>query len=286
MKQLQLDNIRTFVTVVDLGGFAKAGELLGKSQPAVSLQIKKLEEQLGVELFHKQGQRQVVNASGKELYDMALGLLKQNDHILAHFAQTPLTGNLRLGIPSEFASRVLPSIIGNFANTYPEVTLEVTSALSAELLHKHKHSPYDVLLFIGKQQHDPIGQYVISDQLIWAGVGNPSSALDKLKLVLAPPGCRYRERVLEQLNQNQLDWQISFTNTDLTGITAAIKAGLGITVLAKSTVPTELSALKHASLPELGDIDINIVVGETRHPAASQKLANYIYQKLQLGIGS
>ena len=109
MKQLSLENLRTFVTIVELDGFARAGELLGRSQPAVSLQIKKLEEQLGTRLFQKEGQRQIVNQAGKKLYEMAIPLLQQNDQIIQFFTETPVSGQLRLGIPSEFATRLLPS---------------------------------------------------------------------------------------------------------------------------------------------------------------------------------
>lgn len=288
MKQLPIDIIRTFVTVIDLGGFAKAGEVLGKSQPAVSLQIKKLEDQLGVSLFTKQGQRQIVNEAGKELYAMAQNLLRQNDQILAHFAEAPLAGNVRLGIPSEFATSLLPSIIGAFASTYPEVTLEVVSALSSDLIRQHKLKAFDVLLFIGEHEDDPDAQFLISDELVWAGTTQQAemqlNAEEKLKLVLAPPGCRYRERALQRLAGTDIDWQISFTNTDLTGIAAAIGAGLGITVLAKSTLPKDLTVLKTSALPTLGSINIHITLGDNRHPMVSKKLAGFIYEKMQLSV--
>ena len=128
MKQLSLDTLRTFVSVIELGGYAKAGDFLGRSQPAISLQIKKLESQLDRKLFTKVGQRHVPSADGNWLYPKAKELLELNDNIFRSLTPAPLSGRLRLGIPNEFASTLLPGLIGEFSKRYPDVSLEVTSA--------------------------------------------------------------------------------------------------------------------------------------------------------------
>ena len=100
MKNIPTDALRALVTVVEVGGFAKAGELLCLSQPAVSLQIKRLEDLLGKKLFKKQGQRQVLNHQGEMLLPLAKQVLQMNDAILQKFSSELLTGKVRLGIPS------------------------------------------------------------------------------------------------------------------------------------------------------------------------------------------
>ena len=146
MKQLSLDNLRTFVGVIEQGGYAKAGQWLGRSQPAISLQIKKLEEQLGKKLFTKVGQRHFPSSDGNWLYPKAKELLELNDSIFRSLDPTPLRGRMRLGIPNEFASTLLPGLIGEFSKRYPDVSLEVTSALSRELLHPSRQSDFDMIL--------------------------------------------------------------------------------------------------------------------------------------------
>jgi|TARA_R110000868_G_scaffold27632_2_gene104527 DNA-binding transcriptional LysR family regulator len=280
MKQLSLDNLRTFVTVVDLSGYAKAGEKLGLSQPAVSLQIKRLEQQLSKRLFVKKGQRQIVNQDGLNLYKTAQTMLDLNDGIFRQFQPISLKGRLRLGIPSEFATTLLPSIIGEFGKLYPDVSLEVTSALSKSLLEDETLSGFDLVLALVDPDTEVDGQVLLIDELVWVGDRSLASPQAMLSLVLAPDGCVYRSRVINKLKQQTQQWRISYTNADLSGITAAIKQGLGISALAKSSVPKHLDIIQHKHLPELGTIKICLFAGKSQHPQASGKLAGYIQSKL------
>jgi DNA-binding transcriptional LysR family regulator len=280
MKQLSLDNLRTFVTVVDLAGYAKAGEKLGLSQPAVSLQMKRLEQQLSKRLFAKKGQRQIVNQDGLNLYKTAQTMLDLNDGIFRQFHPMSLKGRLRLGIPSEFATTLLPSIIGEFGKLYPDVSLEVTSALSKSLLEDKTLSGFDLVLALVDPDTEVDGQVLLIDELVWVGDRSLANPQTTLSLVLAPDGCVYRSRVISKLKQQTQQWRISYTNADLSGITAAIKQGLGISALAKSSVPEQLDIIQHQHLPELGTIKICLFAGKSQHPQASGKLAEFIQSKL------
>lgn len=280
MKNLSIDNLRTFVTIIDLDGFAKAGELLGKSQPAVSLQIKKLESQLDCQLFKKQGQRQAPTDVGLQLYSMANQLLRQNDRIVEQFTKTPLQGKLHLGIPSEFATTLLPNIIGAFKQAYPKVSLEISSALSAQLLQMHAKKPFDLLLHIALDKHAYSDNVALSDELVWVGATDTQINSKNVSLVLAPEGCKYRESALQHLNQSRLKWHISYTNSDLTGISNAIQQGFGITALARSSVPDELTIIDSPELPKLGTIAINLVCHQ--HTDATERLREFIYERLAL----
>ena len=201
MKQLSLDNLRTFVTVVDVGGYAKAGEKIGLSQPAVSLQIKRLEQQLSKRLFAKQGQRQIVNRDGLSLYKTAQTMLDLNDSIFRQFQPTSLKGRLRLGIPSEFATTLLPSIIGEFGQLYPDVSLEVTSALSKSLLEEEALNGFDLVMALVHPDTQIDGQVLLIDELVWVGDRSLPNLPSTLSLVLAPDGCVYRSRVISKLKQ-------------------------------------------------------------------------------------
>ncbi len=280
MKQLSLDNLRTFVTVVELGGYAKAGELLGRSQPAISLQIKKLEEQLGKRLFQKVGQRHHTNGDGQALYQQAKNMLRINDDIFRQFEQSSLTGRLRLGIPSEFATTLLPNIIGDFSKLYPDVALEVTSALSKSLLSDNYRNEFDLIMALRNPEEADEGELILDDDLVWVGDRQLHREFEPLALVLAPNGCVYRSRVINCLKQQTGSWRISYTNADLSGLTAAIKQGLGITALARSSVPAELDILQHPQLPHLGTIKICLFRPGSRHPQASDKLAEFIKGRL------
>ncbi|GAA6186234.1 MULTISPECIES: LysR family transcriptional regulator [Alteromonadaceae] len=281
MRQLSLDQLRTFVTVVELGGFAKAGDMLGRSQPAISLQIKKLEEQLGRRLFDKIGQRQLVNQDGQALLQQARTMLSINDDIFRQFEQSSLRGRLRLGIPSEFATTLLPSIIGEFSKQYPDVALEVTSELSRSLLNDKNHRDFDLVLALVHPDQQTEGEVVLEDELIWVGDANKAISANKVALVLAPDGCVYRSRVIEKLKQQTTSWRITYTNADLYGLIAAIQQGLGITALARSSLPSALQEIRHKSLPQLGKIKICLFNLDTQHPQISRALADFIMARLK-----
>jgi DNA-binding transcriptional LysR family regulator len=280
MKNISTDSLRTLVTVVEVGGFAKAGELLGLSQPAVSLQIKRLEDMLGHKLFKKQGQRQVLNQYGELLMPLAKQMLQQNDAILQQFTSENVTGKVRLGIPSEFAARILPSIIGDFVALYPDVSLEVRSRLSKHLLSVSRQDQFDLVLALNEELESAKFPIFMQDQLVWVGDLNLAQH-DVVTLVTAPEGCIYRRRAIEALQSAGIKYRIAYSNADLTGLTAALKEGLGITVLAKSTVPNELSyQLQTKDLPELGQIGISLIKRADEAGNAVDKLAEFIALRL------
>ncbi|CAD2223017.1 Regulatory protein [Pseudoalteromonas sp. 3J6] len=281
MKNISTDSLRTFVMVVEVGGFAKAGDLLGLSQPAVSLQVKRLEDLLGYKLFKKQGQRQVLNQYGELLLPMAKQMVQHNDAILQLFTSESVTGKVRLGIPSEFAARILPSIIGDFVALYPEVSLEVKSRLSKHLLSDERQDQFDLVLALNEQLDSEKFPIFIQDQLVW--VGDLSLAQNEtVTLVTAPEGCIYRRRATQALEKAGIKYRIVYSNADLTGLIAALKEGLGITVLAKSTVPNDLAYHLHTKhLPALGSIGISLVKTASEPENAVFKLAEFI--KLRLG---
>lgn len=280
MKNIPTDSLRTLITVVEVGGFAKAGELLGLSQPAVSLQIKRLEELLGNKLFKKQGQRQVLNQHGEILMPLAKQLLQVNDTILQTFSSEVLAGKVRLGIPSEFAATVLPAIIGDFVSLYPDVALEVKSELSKKLRHSDNREQYDLILALLEGPEQSKYPIFMDDELVWVGdVNNINSEV--VNLIAAEEGCIYRRRAIEALEKAGLKWRIVYTNADLAGISAALKENLGITVLAKHTVPNDLNWAKSTSqLPELGEVGISLIK-QSEESHAVDKLAEFIQLRLK-----
>jgi len=268
------------VMAVEIGGFAKAGDLLGLSQPAVSLQIKRLEDVLGYKLFKKQGQRQVLNQYGELLLPMAKQMMQHNDAILQQFTSENIAGKVRLGIPSEFAARILPSIIGDFVALYPEVSLEVKSRLSKHLLSASRQDQFDLVLALNERLNSDKFPIFMQDELVW--VGDLSLAQnDVVTLVTAPEGCIYRRRAIDALKSAGIKYRIVYSNADLTGLIAALKEGLGITVLAKSTVPSELNyQVQTKHLPTLGNIGISLIKSSGESDHAVDKLAEFIALRL------
>ena len=279
MKNLPTDLLRTFVTVAEIQGFTQAGEKLGRSQPAISLQVKRLENLLDRTLLIRNGNQIELTQSGQQLFRYAKQILALNDEAVDQFNQTAVSGNIRFGIPSEFATTLLPRILGRFTQAYPNVTLEVTSDLSKHLL-SNAHQ-YDLILAL---HNDPAGagkNLVKKDQLVWvAGPDYEPPATGTLPLIAAPEGCIYRQRGTEMMRAAKLDWRIVYTILDLKGIEAAIAEGLGVTVLAKSTVPETLRILKPShTLPKLGVIGISLMQQKPAREATT-RLMDYVKMSL------
>lgn len=283
MKQLSNDFLRTFVTIIDQGSFQKAGELLGRTQPAISLQIKKLEQQLDKKLFVKKGQSYHPNEDGYWLYNEAKKILAINDNIFSQLNSQKLSGRLRIGIPSEFASAVLPNIIGEFSKRYPDVSLDVTSALSKNLLSSQERQQFDLILALKPPEISSSQlnmKVLIEDDLVWVGDPSFTQFTKELTLVVAPNGCIYRSRIISRLKQQTRVWKITYTNSDYYGLVTAMKQGLGISALSRSTVPKQLQIIKENHLPELGTVKIGLIRQRSNHPQACKALANFFEKNI------
>ncbi|WP_194757140.1 LysR family transcriptional regulator [Aliidiomarina indica] len=275
MKHLSFESLRSFVMVTDLQSFTLAGERLGRSQPAISLQLKKLEEQIDAILFDREGGKLKLTAAGQELYQGARQLLQSHDQLLARFEKTPISGQVRLGIPSEFATALLPRVLGQFAATYPQITLEVTSALSRDLRLGASRGHFDVILTVAEQA-PPTAVQVKEDQLVWVSGRSEFIWQGPVPLVLAAEGCIYRRRTLQALKHSGRSCRITYTNSDLTGISSALKSDLGITVLAKSSLPSDLVEIRHPDLPQLGTVGIYLERHSQSPNDASEHLLSYL----------
>ena len=261
MKNLPMDLLRAFVSVAQLNSFTKAGEILGRSQPAISLQIKRLEELVDESLLARNGKNLELTEAGESLYDYANQILTLNDLAISQLTKSSIAGKIRLGIPSEFATVLLPKIVSRFAKAYPNVTLEVNCELSKHLLSKEGKASHDLILALEDKPSATGSDLVKTDELVWvASADHNVQKVSTVPLIAAAEGCIYRHRAIHVLDRSQQPWQIVYTNPDLTGIQYAIQEGLGVTVLAKSTVPENLKILTpSARFPDLGKVGISLI---------------------------
>ena len=266
MKNLPMDLLRAFVSVSQLRSFTKAGELLGRSQPAVTLKIKRLEELVDQKLFLRGGKSLELSDSGVALYNYAKQILTLNDLAISQISKSTVHGKIRLGIPSEFATVLLPKIIGRFAKAYPNVALEVNCELSKYLLTRAGRESHDLILVLTDQDADLDGDLVKTYELVWVSSKKFNRAKQEaVPLIVASEGCIYRHTAMTGLSNASLSWKIVYTNPDLMGIQYAIQEGLGVTVLSRSIVPENLHILSAtAGLPSLDRVSINIICNEQR----------------------
>ena len=283
MKNLPMELLRAFVSVAQLGSFTKAGEILGRSQPAVSLQIQRLEELVDEPLLNRNGRNLELSDAGNNLYGYANQILSLNDLAISELSKSAVSGKIRLGIPSEFATMLLPKIVSRFASAYPNITLEVNCELSKNLLSKAGKQSHELILALEDNPSKTWSNLVKTDDLVW--VTSADHSIQKapiVPLIAAAEGCIYRQRATNLLDQIQQPWQIVYTIPDLGGIQQAIQEGLGVTVLAKSTVPENLRVLPpSARFPDLGKVGITLVASSrNRKNEAVHLLAEFLKTSL------
>lgn len=289
-----LDLLRTFVEIADNGSFTRAAERVGRSQPTVSLQIKKLEQGLGRRVFERDGGsggQRVLTTEGEILLNYARQVLRLCDEASARIMEPEVEGLVRLGTPEDFATSHLPDILGRFARAHPRVALSVNCDFTVNLLSEFSRGEYDLVLFkrepqgvSGPQGTSDGGVGVWREVLVWAA--SSRLVLDDAKplpLVLAPAPDVYRRRAIAALDAAGRKWQVVFTSPSLAGLQAAVRAGLGLSVLPRGMVPagaTVLAPLEHR-LPELPDTEIVLyrTPGAISRPASL--LAEHIVHSLE-----
>jgi len=281
MKNLPTDLLRTFVAVVEKGGITAAAQTLGLSQPAVSLQVKRLETLLGLALFHRQGRAVILTADGELLLRSARDMLALNDSVIAKLERQTLAGSVRLGIPNEFASSFLPEILGKFAQRHPDLAIEVTCALSTRLRESYREGELDLVFALHTEPPAP-NTDSWEESIAWVVSPNHRPYLRRpLPLIVAPEGCVYRHRIEEAITGARIPSQILYSSPSFGGIRAGVMAGLGVTVLAESIIPEGLERLLDARrLPPLRPVWVQIHHQRRRASEAVRALAEYMSDNL------
>lgn len=275
---LPTDLLRSFVAVADLDGFSLAAEHLGRSQPAVSLQIKRLEALLNVSLFRRTSRKLELTEQGRQLANYARHILDLNDEAVGIFQKPQLAGEVRLGIPNEFAISFLPDILGMFARSHPDVSLSVTCDLSCNLLNKLNDRKLDLVIAIHPEKAPKTAAKSWVEDVVWiTSPGNKIYTRNPIPLIVAPEGCIYRDRMLSSLEGHHKAWRIVYTSPNNGGIQAAVKARVGITALCRSTVTPDMEILENTTeLPSLSEVEIGLHYHRKEIPDVALKLIEHI----------
>lgn len=277
---LDLDLVRTFLVVTEQKSFTRAGGRLGRSQSAVSLQIRRLEDQLGQALLSRDPRHVILTEQGEAFLPQARRLLRVNDDILAGLAADDVEGEVRLGAPEDFATIHLPTVLGAFARSHPKIALTVTCDLTLNLLDRLQNGELDLALVKREPLGPDLGVRVWREPLVWVAL-DPDFAMKEgpVSLVAAPSPCVYRKRAVAALEMDGRSWRAAYTSPSLAGQLAALRGGLGVTVLPREMVPDDLSVLGEG-LPRLADAEIALLRAKGTAPAAAERLADYILAAL------
>lgn len=283
-RNLDIDLLRTFVTIASERNISRAAERLLRNQSTVSLQLKRLEEVIGRRLCERTPRKVRLTHDGEMLLAYANRMLALNDEVLAHMIEPQLAGKVRLGAPEDFATTHLPVILGEFARTHPLVSLEVTCDLTLNLMEQFRQEQLDIALLKREPTVRLAGIRVWREPLVWvASDGFTLDERETIPLVVSPEPCVYRKRATEALTRVKRSFRIAYTCGSLAGNLAAVKSGLGVSVLPKEMVPPDLHVMTSRLLPDLRDTEIALIPSRTlTKPAA--RLCDHIIASLERGL--
>lgn len=283
-QSLHPDLLRAFVTVVENQGFSAAAQRLNLSQSTISLQIKRLEDGLGVKLLNRNPHFLQPTNEGEALLEQARKILALNDDLATRFDKKRLTGIVRLGAPEDFATVHLPNVLSRFSQNHPDVVLEMTCELTLDLINRFQAGGLDLALIKREAGSAVSGRRVWREPLVWVAADEASVEQDELPLVVSPSPCVYRKRATEALDASGRPWRIVYTCGSLAGTHAAVRAGLGVSVLPKEMVPSDLALLdgEETGLPDLSDTEMALLEAPSISTAAA-RLRDTIVRELEHG---
>ena len=268
-----MDALRTMVVGTELKSFARAASQLGRSQSAVSMQLKKLEQQAGRPLFRRDGRGLVPTEAGDALLAYARRIIALNDEAAASLGATAVAASVRMGLPQDFFEDVMPDAILRFSRQRPGVHVEVRAGRNYALEEEVRGGQLDVAVAFFQPGSDAHGTRLASLPLLWLGgkgLAEPSTD-DPIPLVLFDHPCLFRQTALQTLERKRRRWRLSLTTPSLPGLWAALRSGHGISIRTAHRVPTGIRDVgPKFRLPKLPPIELRMLAASELSPAASE----------------
>jgi len=273
MRSIPTDLLRAFVTIIDLRGYTRAGEQLGRTQPAISLQMRRLQDQLGVQLFAKDGVGANLTEAGELVAGYARQILALNDEMLLRLSDRRARGKLRLGIPNDYADHFLTRLMHGLTADYQSISIDVVCDVSNALLKGLREGNFDLVVAMTPDGPAEGAFMTWREPLAWVGSPESASAEGPLRIVCYPEGCLYRRNMLSALQRDGRSFEIVYTSPSLSGLEAAITTGFGVTVLARRILSERLVEIINPGLPRLAEVVVGIYVQDQICSPAVQSFA-------------
>lgn len=275
--------LECFIAVAETGSFTRAANKVARTQSAVSQQITKLEGIIGKPLFTRT-RHLALTSEGEILLTYAKKIVQLNRDAMDKFKHPELQGEVRFGLPEDFASVFLSDILTEFASLHSRILLNVECDLTLNLFARFKKKEFDlVLVKMNRPEDFPNGMDVYSEVLEWVGSKNLSGLNEEqpIPLVLSPQPCVYRARAIHSLDKLNRKWRIVFSSHSYAGTVAAVKAGMGITVLPRNMVPDDLQVIRtNKNLPNLEDTHISLLKHHSNNLAVNS-FENFVIERLK-----
>ena len=280
-RNLDLTALRSFVAVSDAGGVTRASGFLNLTQSAVSMQIKRLEEMLGVEVLDRSGRQVALTAAGEQLLGYARRMLSLNDEVMGRLTRDPHEGEVVLGVPHDIVYPVIPQVLQHFARAFPRMKVSLISSFTRVLKAQFGRGECDIILTT-EDTVDPGGVTLAELPLVW--VGAPGGVAWKgrpLKLAYEH-NCIFRQGVQAALDGAGIPWQMAVESDSTRTIEASVSADLAVHTVLAGSEPPYVERISHGgTLPDLKRMKVNLYVADPAHSPAVLEMAAMIQRAYQ-----
>ncbi len=278
---LDIDQLRTFVAIADAGTFTRAAETVHKTQSAVSMQIKRLEETVGTALFERSGRASKLTESGDRLLDYARRIVRLSGEALASLTEADLAGRVRLGLPDDYADRYLPEILARFSQSNPRVEVTVVCEPTPMLFERVAASDLDLAIITHLESRGS-ASVIRRERLLWVTSSRHAvHELDPLPLALGRSFCTWRQAATLGLETAGRAYRVLYSSWNSTAVGAAVLAGLAVSVLPESAVRHGMRVLGPSDrFPPLPSCKIALLRNRSETSPLIDALAGHIVTSL------
>jgi DNA-binding transcriptional LysR family regulator len=284
MRSFDIAFLRSFVAVAEAGTLRRAGEQRARSTAAISQQMRALEGLAGVSLFERAGGKVLLSAQGRALLPYARELIRLNDEAM-HALQRPGAGTVRFGMPQDFAASALAEALAGLARTHPQVLVEAHVERNSRVAAMFSEGALDLALLIGRAGAAG-GEAVAQVPGMWLAredfritPGTP------LPLLLLEPPCLFREFALEALARAGIAYRVAFTSPSVSGLWAALRAGVGVTARMPIGLPQQVGSWGAPGLPPPPPVRLSLHRRGEGHAMAVDALFAIVAEALQACAG-
>lgn len=264
---LESDVLRTFVAIAETASFSRAAKQVFRTTSAVSMQIKRLEDMLDAQLFVREARKVSLTSEGETLLRYSRRLLKLNEEAVSEFLRPSLSGIIKFGTPDDIGTRILPSVLADFARSHPAVQVDVVVGSSQTMLERIESGEIDLALITsGSDGQSMLGTVVHTEPLIWAyRAGGTAIERSPLPVAFASPGCIWRATALAALDRAGIAYRVAYTSEHCAGQQAAMEADLAVAPFPLGLVRKPIRQVpESAGLPPLGHYQIEMLMGGQR----------------------
>ena len=278
-RNLDMTALRSFVTVADSGGVTRAAGVLNLTQSAVSMQLKRLEEGLGLDLFDRRGRQMLLTGTGEQLLSYARRMLALNDEAVTRLTDPGYEGEVQLGVPHDIVYPVIPTVLNRFAQQYPRVQVTLHSSNTLELKQRFAKGEVPVILTT-EEDRDAGGETLAELPLLWVGAPGGRAWTERPIRLAFEEVCIFRTGAQAALDRVGIDWTMAVQTESSRTVEASVSADLAGHAVLDGTGPPRLEVIEHGgSLPDLGVRKVNLYAMRSDRPGPVEAWADMIREE-------